>query len=453
LPEVKETWYSDQAGQFTFQDLAHLEDPSTLKLTPHNLPHCMPIWRRTIHDRFGWFDETSFGTYADWAFWLKVLEDGNTGWLDPEPLSFYYVNPTSHNRRGSKLEDSHRSIEATFASRFAARLKAQPQEPHPLPNETPRKLHLLGLEHSYGNHRNSFNALITSLEPLNKGQGGVRFVPFLERQFVWGDCSADGEAASSNPRPIIEPWIGILHVPFDTPDWFEHSVNPRHFFKNALFQESLPFCRGLITLSNDLEKDLAKYLPDLPSLSLKFPTTFKVKLWELQNYLKQPCIVQVGDWLRKLQAIFRINSKNHRKIMLLKNYTADFLQRDITVFGDFRNDSVEMIKYVSNEKYDELLSQSVVLCLMYSTAANNILIECIARATPIIVNPLPGAVEYLGEDYPLYVQDDIEASAVLAKPSLIEMANTYLLRRRAEIDLSYHGFCRSLGTSMFYKNL
>ncbi|WP_448871317.1 glycosyltransferase [Desulfobulbus propionicus] len=453
LPEVRETWYSDQAGQFKFQDLARLEDPATLKLIPNNLPHCMPIWRRSVHDHFGWFDEARFGTYADWAFWLKVLEDGNTGWLDPEPLSFYYVNPTSHNRRGSRLKDFHRSVEATFTPRFAARLTGQPPEPHPLPNETPRKLHLLGLDHFYGQHRNSFNALITALEPLNKGQGGVRFVPFLERQFVWGNCAADGEAASCNPRPITEPWIGILHVPFDTPDWFEHSVTPRHFFKTALFQESLPFCRGLITLSDDLQNDLAKHLPGLSSLSLKFPTAFDVRMWEPKDYFTKPCVVQAGDWLRKIQAIFRIKAPTHRKIMLLKKHTFLFMQREISIFGDSRNSSVEMLEYVSNEKYDDLLTQSVVLCLMYSTAANNILIECIARATPILVNPLPGAVEYLGEDYPLYVLDETEASAVLAKPSLIELTHTYLLRRRAEIDLSYQGFCNALGTSMFYKNL
>lgn len=453
LPEVKEAWYSDQAGDFEFQDLARLEDLAAPKLNPHNMPHCMPVWRRSLHDRFGWFDEARFGTYADWAFWLKALEDGNAGWLDPAPLSFYYVNPTSHNRRGTNLEALHRAVEETFIPSFIARQSGKPATPRPLPNDTPRKLHLHGLSHSYGQHRNSFNTLVEALEPLNKGPGGVRFVPFLERQFVWGNSAVDGEAASSDPQPITEPWIGILHVPFDTPDWFEHTVNPKHFFKTPLFQQSLPLCRGLITLCEDLERDLKAYLPGVPTLSIRHPTELDVRIWEHAAYAAAPCVVQVGDWLRKLQAIHRLHAPRHRKVMLLKAHTTEFMRREIEVFGDDRDPAVEMLELVPNEQYDAFLAQSVVLCLMYSTAANNVVIECIARATPILVNPLPGVVEYLGEDYPLYVKDENEAGALLDKSEIIERAHNYLLRRRAEIDLHYDRFCFNLAESFFYKNL
>ena len=62
------------------------------------------------------------------------------------------------------------------------------------------------------------------------------------------------------------------------------------------------------------------------------------------------------------------------------------------------------------------LSSSVVLCLLYATAANNVVIECIARATPILVNPLAAVVEYLGPDYPLYACDEDEAALLLSLP-------------------------------------
>jgi hypothetical protein len=50
-------------------------------LVPHNIPHCMPVWRKAVHDKFGYFDEPRFGTFADWAFWLKVTKGGEKGFL------------------------------------------------------------------------------------------------------------------------------------------------------------------------------------------------------------------------------------------------------------------------------------------------------------------------------------------------------------------------------------
>jgi len=453
LPEVVEAWYSDQTGQFRFEDIARLEDKENPRLTPHNIPHCMPVWRRSLHDRFGWFDEVRFGTYADWAFWLKALEGGNAGWLDPAALSFYYVNPTSHNRRGANLEKFHRAVEEAFIPSFQARLDRKITQPKALPSDTPRKLHLMGLGHSYGEHRNSFSSIVSALEPLNMGPGGIRFVPFLERQFVWGDSAPDGEAASSDPRPIVEPWIGILHVPFDTPDWFDRTVNPKQFFATPLFRNSLRHCCGLITLCDELERDLKTHLPEIPTLSLKHPTELSVRTWEPAAYEASPCVVQVGDWLRKLQAIHRLRAPGHRKVMLLKSHTLLFLQREIEMFGDHRDATVETLKLVPDEQYDAFLAQSVVLCLLYSTAANNLVIECIARATPILINPLPGAILYLGENYPLYVKNEREAAEALSSPRKIFEAHHYLIQRNAELSLSYKNFCFQLADSHFYKSL
>jgi hypothetical protein len=48
------------------------------------------------------------------------------------------------------------------------------------------------------------------------------------------------------------------------------------------------------------------------------------------------------------------------------------------------------------------------------------------RATPILVNPLPGVVEYLGADYPLYYDSLEEATAKLLDPSVISAAHCHI---------------------------
>jgi len=293
LPEDRPGWYSDRAGYFSFFDLAQLPDDAPTRLVAHNMPHCMPVWRRSLHERCGWFDEPNFGTFADWAFWLKALENGGRGWMEHEALSFYFVNPASHNRRGSDLALRHARVEEAFLPAFLARRdNQQVDRARPIP-EVQRKLNLTGHSQNFGEHRNSFNQLIHALEPLNGGSGTrCRFIPFLERYFVWGDEL--GEAGSAQPRPITEDWIGILHVPFDAPQWFNNTVSPEIIFAKPLWLESQPYCRGVITLSPDLEADLQNYLPGLRTLSVLHPTELNVRMFDMKEYRSRPRVVQVA---------------------------------------------------------------------------------------------------------------------------------------------------------------
>lgn len=452
LPDERPGWYSDQAGPFGFFDLARLTQESPPKLAPHNMPHCMPVWRRSLHDRYGYFDEPRFGTYADWAFWLKVLQDGASGWMAREALSFYFINPTSHNRRGSNLEHLHKEVENQFLPVFLARRDGAPIHTIRRQPDVSRKLNLVGRDLCFGQHRNDFARLIRALEPLERSDGqGCLVVPFVERYFVWGD--APGEARSANPRPIEEDWIGILHVPFDAPQWYEANVSPENFFLRSLWQASRPACRGIITLCADLEADLRAYDPELATLAVRHPTDLDVKKFDIDAYFARPRVVQVGDWLRKLQSIHRLRASRHERVILLKQWTETYLEHEIRVFGDQRDPGVVARKLVPNEEYDELLSSSVALCLMYATAANNVVVECIARGTPLLINPLPAVVEYLGPDYPLYAADAVEADRWLGDPARIRAAHLHLLQRRMEIDLTYEGFCRDIAASEFYAKL
>jgi hypothetical protein len=58
----------------------------------------MPIWRKSLHDEHGYFNEEKYGTSADWAFWLECAKHGKTFCLVPELYSQYYINEQSHNR-------------------------------------------------------------------------------------------------------------------------------------------------------------------------------------------------------------------------------------------------------------------------------------------------------------------------------------------------------------------
>ena len=81
---------------------------------------------------------------------------------------------------------------------------------------------------------------------------------------------------------------------------------------------------------------------------------------------------------------------------------------------------------VTPERYDALLSENVVAIELFDASANNIVIECIARNTPILVNRHPAVVEYLGQGYPLYFSDPAQVPDMLAADRVFE-AHEYLV--------------------------
>jgi hypothetical protein len=59
----------------------------------HNSPHCLPVWKKSIHDRFGVFDINYFSG-ADYDMWFRVLKGG--GKLSKMNIisGLYYRNPS-----------------------------------------------------------------------------------------------------------------------------------------------------------------------------------------------------------------------------------------------------------------------------------------------------------------------------------------------------------------------
>jgi glycosyltransferase involved in cell wall biosynthesis len=58
-----------------------------------NLPHNNPMWRKSLHDKHGYFNE-KHGSVSDWELWLKcAFEDSKFMKID-SVLGVYYFNPT-----------------------------------------------------------------------------------------------------------------------------------------------------------------------------------------------------------------------------------------------------------------------------------------------------------------------------------------------------------------------
>ena len=85
-------------------------------LAARNLPHCMPVWRRSLHAHFGFFDEKRYGPSADWAYWLWCTSHGERFYFDQRPLGLYLRHEGSYWRRNDASDSYDRKIIAEYGS-------------------------------------------------------------------------------------------------------------------------------------------------------------------------------------------------------------------------------------------------------------------------------------------------------------------------------------------------
>lgn len=98
------------------------------------LPGPQPMWRRSLHERFGFFDET-FRSGGDHEFWLRI--SGKVKFIHlPEVLGLFLDSPQSisHN-----AEVNHREAELARARYWPAEWGPRPREHRSLLNRLVRR--------------------------------------------------------------------------------------------------------------------------------------------------------------------------------------------------------------------------------------------------------------------------------------------------------------------------
>ncbi len=65
------------------------------------LPNNHPMWRRSLHQQFGLFDE-NFAYSGDWEMWTRLVASGVTFMKVPEVLGLYYFNSAGLSTNAAK---------------------------------------------------------------------------------------------------------------------------------------------------------------------------------------------------------------------------------------------------------------------------------------------------------------------------------------------------------------
>jgi len=311
----------------------------------------------------------------------------------------------------------------------------------------------------HAHHRSGWAYALDSLAPLLSADGsGVLFDSSVEQSF-WKRLE---EQRRSGRLPYLKPWVGIVHNPPNIPSWHERGKSTSYIFRLATWRRSLEHCRGLFALSEDSARWLRARV-DFPVSVLRHPTGPPFERWSPRKFRanRDKRLLQVGWWLRKLSSIHFVRPKRLGKTMIRPGDEAELTQRlhDYAERERARTGAppigrwdAEPISPVSDRRYDALLARNVVFLDLLGSVANNTVIECIVRRTPVLVNPLPAVVEYLGEDYPLYFRDLGEAAEKADDFGLLERAHEYL-KGIPEERFSGETFRRTVAESEVYRGL
>ncbi len=302
-----------------------------------------------------------------------------------------------------------------------------------LEQPAPAALKMIGTR-TIDTHRYGWKVAIRALSVL-ADPDGILFDGFVENTFLWhGDRSR-----RAGRIPYREPWIGIMHNPPGVPDW--SSVRESRIQRLAEipeWQASLPKCLGLFALSDYLAAWVSQEWT-VPTEVLRYPTLKPEQVFSLDRYEgdRAKTVVTIGFWLRRFSSFAMLRADGHRKVrpLLMKDQTApgalrmhayereEEQSRASPVVTD---DPVATLPRLSGTAYDDLLSRSVVFLDLIDASGVTTIVECMVRGTPVMVNPLPAVVEYLGADYPLYFESLDEAADKLSDAALIRAAHGHL---------------------------
>lgn len=172
-----------------------------------------------------------------------------------------------------------------------------------------------------GVHRSGWEAVTRAMQQLYS-HDGILCDLNVDSTFHW----RHDELLSKGIIPFKQHWVGFIHHTF-IEDYSPY--NTKSLFQNQTFINSLPLCRVLIVLSKYLANQITTELnrlgyQNIKVVSIHHPTETVYKKFDVQTWIKNPLITQVGAWLRNPYSIYALRLPWGKKQVLegpkMENY-------------------------------------------------------------------------------------------------------------------------------------
>lgn len=284
-----------------------------------------------------------------------------------------------------------------------------------------------------GEHRSGWPAVVEALRALSDPAAPVFLEDFAEASF-----SYDGSRLAH--ADYTGPWVGIFHHPASITSPLKGDVKSAvaEIFKSPRWTPAIAAnCVGAIALCPLVQRVLVDTLPNAATLVTRHPCADDCRQWNADVYEAQPMVFQTGYFLRDVRAIYQVAPEGHERarsscrLQWHKFRDADLHRKQRRT--ERATKDVRQLPRLTNEEYDSFMARSVVLTHLYGAAANNVVVECVARCAPIAVNRLPSVEFYLGKEYPLFYDRLDEVTRMIEDRARVLAAHEYL----ASMDRSW----------------
>jgi glycosyltransferase involved in cell wall biosynthesis len=108
-------WYKDYSKDPSYFDFFKLNS-SLEKMEDQCILGPMPIWKKSLHNIYGYFDEEHYGPSSDYAMWCKLKTVGAKFGLYKVPLVYYLRVVDSYARRINVTHFNEEIIRSNFSN-------------------------------------------------------------------------------------------------------------------------------------------------------------------------------------------------------------------------------------------------------------------------------------------------------------------------------------------------
>lgn len=231
--------------------------------------------------------------------------------------------------------------------------------------------------------------------------------------------------------PKNTKWYGIIHYCANLPSYFQNNKETAYeviMYLSKYFKE----CLGIITLSIFLKNDLKKFLKsigihNIPIYSIKHPIDEIPIKFNLDKFINNTNynVILLGQQYIKVTSIYTIKTqypkiwlsgiKNKDKLNKIIIKEGEYLNLDISKF----NKDVKCIFTNTDQEFDDLIMNNIIIISLFDASANNSLLECMEMNIPAFITRLPACEEYLGKDYPMFFNKLEEIESIINNKDLL----------------------------------
>ena len=231
-------------------------------------------------------------------------------------------------------------------------------------------------------------------------------------------------------------WVGILHGIAGE----SREQNLNRYFSSPTYRECKDNCILLLTTSEHTRQH-CKTKTSIPVQTLLHPKPDTGHRFNIDQYFSRPTLRHSGFFARNISHFINLNSNlikliNCDRQARLKTYESHLSDNDSIIF---RNGFLEPDDYI------ELLTTTIGYAFYDDCSASTSILEHIMSHTPVVINKIPPIVEYLGEDYPMYLDDlPDNIDKRLTDRAFIQEVSDYLAIRSTKKELSVEYFINFL---------